>query len=218
MQGRARATTALLSLLLVFTQTSCIYVAYFSQKVKQMTAGNEGVLVAAPGTKLADLRHNSTLSIGQGSGSLSKESKHRLFLGSKRFDWQLPDSNLLFKNCNSYAISTDDETGETITDMQVGTAERYFTWAEVKEQMYDLERRLLADGWKPVVRDGESSSDRMHKKLENPDFNQMDDSMRDAGYEKGDVGFTSAAKRARGARQAKHCRRTKLFVLRSHHR
>lgn len=83
--------------------------------------------------------------------------------------------------------------------MQVGTAQRYHTWAEIKAEMLDIERRLLADGWKPTFWKGQPSSDRLHKELENPNFfNQLSDRMADAGYEKGDLQFVFAAKRARG--------------------
>ena len=203
MQAQARAATALLSLLLfvtlLFTQSGCIYVAYLSDKVNQMTAGNEGTLVAAPGTTLSELRRDSTFDIGKDTGNLSKESKHKFFIGSKRFDWQLPDSKLLFKNCSSYAIETDEETGETVTLLQIGTAERYFTWAEVKAQMYDLERRLLADGWHSITQLGETSSEQLRRKLENPKFNEFGNAgdVGGATYSKGNVSFTIIAKLAR---------------------
>ena len=197
---RTRATAALLlSLVLLFTQTSCIYVPYFSDKVNQMTAGNEGTLVAAPGTPIAEVKRQSSLNIGDGVGALGNVNRKRTFSQSKRFDWQLPDSNLLFRNCNSYSIHTDEETGETVTRMQVGTAERYFTWAEVKAQMYDLEQRLLNDGWQQDYWQGQSSSERLRQKLENPKFNEFGNAGRIGGatYRKGNVDFTIIAKLAR---------------------
>lgn len=195
---KSGAAAVLLSLFLIFTQTGCLHTAYVSDKLNQTMAQNSGTLVAAPGTKLAELRRGSTLDIGAGVDRRSPISKRRTFQQSKRFDWQLPNSNLLFKDCNSYSIYTDEETGETVVDMQIGTAQKYLTWAEVKAEMYDIEQRLLDDGWQATVWRGESSSDRMRKKLENPDFTQSSDSMGDAGYKKGDVSFTFAAKRARG--------------------
>ena len=200
MRAQARAAAALsLSLVLILTQTSCIYVAYFSQKVKQMTATNEGTLVAAPGMPIAEVKRQSSLNIGEGASARNSPNKKHTFGNSKRFDWQLPDSSLLFKNCNSYWLETDQETGEKVTLAQIGTAERYFTWAEVKEQMYDLERRLLADGWHSITQLGETSSEQLRRKLENPKFNEFGNAGRIGGatYRKGNVDFTIIAKLAR---------------------
>ena len=197
------AALPLLLLLTLLTQTGCLHTAYVSDKINQTMTTNSGVLTAAPGTPMAEVKRQSGLQIGEGVGAMGNVSRKRTFSQSKRFDWQLPNSNLLFKNCNSYSIHLDEETGATVTRMQIGTAQRYYTWAEVKAEMLDIEQRLLADGWKPERNKlGRSSSDKLREELEKPDFNQFDDDIAAASYGKGDIAISFYGKLARNKGKA----------------
>lgn len=93
--GLARAALPLLLLLTLLTQTGCLHTAYVSDKINQTMAQNSGTLVAAPGMQLNEVLSSSTLDLGKGVGNNGGTSKSLFFIDSIKFDWQLPNSQLL---------------------------------------------------------------------------------------------------------------------------
>jgi len=154
---------------------------------------NRGTLVVTAGTNVAEMKKRSTFDLG--AGSKHRATDTRVFTKSARFDWQLPGTNLTFKDCSNYFLTTDKK-GETIEDIQVITAQKYLMWDEVKVEMYEIEKRLLADGWKSVrYRDGTTTSEYLKQQLEKPKLSNLEDTFGGATYGKGKVFITLLGKR-----------------------
>ncbi len=130
---------------------------------------NRGTLVVTAGTSISEMKKRSTFDVGEGSRGLPGGSKHRSFLGAARFDWQLPGTNLTFKDCSHYSLLTGYGDDEHIIDIQIITAQKYYTWEELKAELIDIEQRLLADGWKPYISpEGKSEPQRLKQELAKP--------------------------------------------------
>ncbi len=154
---------------------------------------NRGTLVVTAGTSVDELRRETTFDLGKGSKHRAEET--RTFANAARFDWQLPGTNLTFKDCSNYFLTTD-ETGKTIEDIQIITAQKYYTWDELKAEMYEIEKRLLADGWKSVrYRDGSTAKELLRQELEKPALDKYKDTVGGSTYGKGDVFITLLGKR-----------------------
>ncbi len=157
---------------------------------------NRGTLVVTPGMTVSEIKKRSTFDLGEGSRGLPGGSKHRSFLGSARFDWQLPGTNLTFKDCNHYSLLTGYGDDEQIIDIQIGTSQKYLTWDELKAEMYEIEKRLLADGWRPVRNlDGSTASAVLRRELEKPTLSTDEDTVGGATYGKGDAALVLLGKR-----------------------
>ncbi len=161
---------------------------------------NRGTLVVTAGTSIEEMKKRSTFDVG-------KETKWRAektltFANAARFDWQLPGTNLTFKDCSNYFLTTD-ETGKTIEEIQIITAQKYLMWDELKTEMYEIEKRLLADGWKPYISPGgKSETQRLKQELAKPPLRAATTdggfSVNEFGgytYFKGDVVLMLSAKR-----------------------
>lgn len=171
--------------------------------MQNMTEMNRGTLVVTVGTSIAEMKKRSTFDLGEGSRGLPGGSKHRSFLGSARFDWQLPGTNLTFKDCNHYSLLTGYGDDEQIIDIQIGTAQKFLMWDELKTELIDIEQRLLADGWKPYISPGgKSESQRLKQELAKPPLRAQTadevfsvDEFGGYTYFKGNVVFMLSAKR-----------------------
>lgn len=164
--------------------------------MQDMMQTNRGTLVVTAGITVTEVKKRSTFDIGEGVRGLPGGSKHRGFNGSARFDWQLPGTSLTFKDCSYYSLLTGYGDDEHIVDIQIITAQKYLTWEEIKAEMYDIEKRLLADGWKPVrYRDGTTATEYLKQQLEKPHLSKLESGFGGSTYGKGDVFITLLGKR-----------------------
>jgi hypothetical protein len=153
--------------------------------MQDMMEISRGTLVVTAGTDIAEMKKRTTFDLG--AGTKWRAEKTLTFANSARFDWQLPGTNLTFKDCSNYFLTTDKK-GETIEDIQIITAQKYLIWDELKAEMYEIEKRLLADGWMPVrFPDGSTARDYLRKQLEKPDLSAINDSVGGATYGKADA-------------------------------
>lgn len=158
----------------------------------ETTDYNRGTLVGVPSMSLQEIREKSTFNLGKGFVSTYSTSKEEFLSRSYRFDWQLPNSQIKFKDCAGYTIRTDDETGERVVRMQMFTGRKYFTWSEVKAEAYQVEQMLINDGWQSSIDpDGSPSSKLFHAELEKPNFHPVgDDEITGVSYRKNGVSFS----------------------------
>jgi hypothetical protein len=104
----------------------------------------EGLLVARPGMIVAEMVTRSTLTL-----QTTAEDGHLLpvVAGGATFDFQVPGSAVVFRDCRYYFVSTFSRDPTRIQGMSIGTAPRKMTHAELNAADDDVRARLAADGW-----------------------------------------------------------------------
>ena len=158
---------------------------------------NQGILVANIGMTYQEVQKRSTYGIGEGSyfdkgldGTAEFAPRHRLFARDNvKVDWEVAGTGLRFTDCGYYWLQTDDNDDPHIVSISVGTAKKLMTWEEFKADVLDVQRRLHADGWKPVrYSTGRTADEVLHEMLEKPKIEQSQ--MGAVTYGKGDVALS----------------------------
>lgn len=160
-------------------------------------------LAAAAGMTYQDVQKQSTLDIGEGiyDGGDQYASRERSFRADAVFDWRPSGSRLVFPGCRYYSMQTAWHDDPHIAHLWVTTAQGKLTWDQLKQQMYDIRRRLHEDGWKPAhyKKEGKSADELLTQMLDHPPVKEWGDGWdKEVGgvtYGKGDVALSLSAKR-----------------------
>lgn len=165
-------------------------------------AADNPVLVATVGMTYQAVQKESTLNIGEGVYDNGDQyaTRERSFRDTAVFDWHLPNSRLVFPRCRYYSMQTAWHDDPHLIHLWVTTTPDSLTWEHLKQQMYDIRRRLHEDGWKPAhYKQGKNADELLTKMLEHPPVKEWgegwDKEVGSVTYGKGDVVLSLSAKR-----------------------
>ena len=162
-------------------------------------------LVAITGMTYEEVIAQSSLRIGDGTYDRTGPyaTRERSFQAEAVFDWALPGGQLVFSGCRYYSMQTAYRDDPHLVHIWVTTAPRKLTWSELKGQMYEIDRKLLADGWHPAIYGKEgSASDLLTRMLKQPTWARTDHGATSIGsvtYGKGDIALSLSARRLQPA-------------------
>lgn len=169
---RHQPAPALIILILIMLMPAAVMTGCrHSGKEGSMANEDHPKLAATAGMTFQDVQKRSTLNIGEGvyDNGGQYASRERSFRDTAVFDWHLPDSRLVFPRCRYYSMQTAWHDDPHLIHLWVTTAPDSLTWEHLKQQMYDIRRRLHEDGWKPAhYKEGKNADELLTKMLERP--------------------------------------------------
>lgn len=186
-----------------------------------MANTNNPVLVATVGMTYQDVQKRSTLHFGEGFYDNKQQyalRDHKWIGEDQTFDWHIPDSRLSFQGCRYYWLQTGEQDDPHIVYLWVTTAQGKLSWAEMRQQIEALQKRLHEDGWKPDQSKDEdtghvvTADQTLKDMVEHPDLKNWDNELGGASYGRGDVALSVSAKRLSEAPEGRSPLEGKEFI------
>lgn len=188
-------TTALL-----YANVSCVRLS----AGKEQAAMSPSVPVAVPklvanlGMDYREVKKRSTIDLGRGIYADEDEyaRRNRIFIKDQgSFDWEVMGTSLHFPGCRYFWLQTGDKDDPKLAELHITTARDTMGWTKLQTELWEIQKRLGAAGFKPVrFADGETSDDLLREMIR--EFPKKDD--RDLGgvmYVRGDVVLSLSAQR-----------------------
>jgi hypothetical protein len=104
---------------------------------------SQGILVAAPGMTFAEMARQSSLKI-----DIASRAPITSAIGAGGvFDYRIPGSRLLLRNCRYYFVSPYTHAPDRIEAVNVGLSPHTMSRGQVEQANAGLRAKLAADGW-----------------------------------------------------------------------